>query len=94
VCVVRVVRVVCRVVLTRVLVHSQVMGPLVENLESLGYTDGVNLLTAPYDWRLPYFYLEVRTTPPPHPCARDAVSRPLAFGVYAHRNATATSPGS
>jgi hypothetical protein len=43
-----------------VVVLSQVMGPLVENLESLGYTDGVNLLTAPYDWRLPYFYLEVR----------------------------------
>jgi hypothetical protein len=41
------------------------MGPLVENLESLGYADGVNLMTAPYDWRLPYFYLEVWT----HTCA-------------------------
>jgi hypothetical protein len=39
---------------------SYVMGPLVENLESLGYADGVNLMTAPYDWRLPYFYLEER----------------------------------
>ena len=41
------------------------MGPLVENLESLGYTDGVNLLTAPYDWRLPYSFLEVSSPPPP-----------------------------
>jgi len=39
---------------------SYVMGPLVENLESLGYTDGVNIMTAPYDWRLPYYYLEER----------------------------------
>jgi len=38
------------------------MGPLVENLESLGYTDGVNIMTAPYDWRLPYYYLEVRAS--------------------------------
>jgi hypothetical protein len=32
--------------------------------------------------------------PPEHVCARDAVLRPLAFGVYARRNAMATSPGS
>jgi hypothetical protein len=38
---------------------SYVMGPLVENLMSLGYTDS-NLLCAPYDWRLPPCFLEER----------------------------------
>lgn len=35
------------------------MGPLVENLCELGYNDE-NLICAPYDWRVPYAYLEER----------------------------------
>lgn len=39
---------------------SYVMGPLVENLQQLGYVYGDNLLAAGYDWRLPLHYLEER----------------------------------
>lgn len=35
------------------------MGPLVENLYDLGYNDD-NLICAPYDWRVPFYYLEER----------------------------------
>ncbi len=35
------------------------MGPLVENLAALGYNDS-NLVCAPYDWRIPFRYLEER----------------------------------
>lgn len=38
---------------------SYVMGPLVENLCELGYNDN-NLICAPYDWRVPFYYLEER----------------------------------
>jgi hypothetical protein len=36
------------------------MGPLVENLCELGYNDN-NLICAPYDWRVPFYYLEERS---------------------------------
>lgn len=39
---------------------SYVMGPLVENLQQLGYVYGDNLLAAGYDWRLPLHHLEER----------------------------------
>eukprot|EP01114_Cavostelium_apophysatum_P015964 TRINITY_DN4462_c0_g1_i4.p1 TRINITY_DN4462_c0_g1~~TRINITY_DN4462_c0_g1_i4.p1 ORF type:complete len:1068 (-),score=202.61 TRINITY_DN4462_c0_g1_i4:276-3479(-) len=38
---------------------SYVMGPLIDELHNLGYTDE-NLIAAPYDWRCPPQYLESR----------------------------------
>eukprot|EP01098_Paradermamoeba_levis_P014073 TRINITY_DN6604_c0_g1_i1.p1 TRINITY_DN6604_c0_g1~~TRINITY_DN6604_c0_g1_i1.p1 ORF type:complete len:843 (-),score=239.72 TRINITY_DN6604_c0_g1_i1:41-2251(-) len=38
---------------------SWVMAPLIKTLEQLGYTDR-NLLAAPYDWRVPPYFLEKR----------------------------------
>eukprot|EP01105_Mastigella_eilhardi_P026475 TRINITY_DN7707_c0_g2_i2.p1 TRINITY_DN7707_c0_g2~~TRINITY_DN7707_c0_g2_i2.p1 ORF type:complete len:861 (-),score=134.88 TRINITY_DN7707_c0_g2_i2:51-2633(-) len=39
---------------------SWVLGPLIENLEELGYVEGINMEVCPYDWRLPPHYLEQR----------------------------------
>jgi hypothetical protein len=34
-----------------------VFGPVIENLQALGYTDE-NLVAMPYDWRIPPFMLQ------------------------------------
>ncbi|ELR15075.1 C2 domain containing protein [Acanthamoeba castellanii str. Neff] len=39
---------------------SYVLGPLINNLQQLGYAYGKNLLAAGYDWRLPPHQLEIR----------------------------------
>eukprot|EP01124_Arcella_intermedia_P023713 TRINITY_DN3825_c0_g1_i1.p1 TRINITY_DN3825_c0_g1~~TRINITY_DN3825_c0_g1_i1.p1 ORF type:complete len:984 (+),score=206.70 TRINITY_DN3825_c0_g1_i1:18-2969(+) len=39
---------------------AYVMGPLIKNLEKLGYVDEKTLFARPYDWRIPPHYLEIR----------------------------------
>lgn len=38
---------------------TYIFGPLIDQLEELGYTEK-NLGYAPYDWRIPFYYMEAR----------------------------------
>jgi len=56
------------------------MGPLVENLCELGYNDN-NLICAPYDWRVPFYYLEERSLHRTHTHTHTAHAHAHAHGI-------------